>query len=223
MSHNKEKQLEADIKREFQLERMILFSDAVFAIVITLMAIEIRLPDSAGTSLTMDEFMTGLTRLYPVLLAYLISFSFIGVIWSHHLRIFSLLKDYDKGLVSRNLALLFFVGLFPFGATVISKGPKGVLLPLLIYLSIIVCCLGALAFIEQYIYYTKPALRNDTDIGPFLEKFRLRKAMLATLGAVIVLVIATERLVTDPQYAWLPFLWLILLPLAMAVFGRKKK
>ena len=46
MSHSKEAYISsAEIKQEFQVERMILFSDAVFAIVITLMAIEIRIPE----------------------------------------------------------------------------------------------------------------------------------------------------------------------------------
>lgn len=46
MKQDNLQELEDDIKKEFQLERMILFSDAVFAIVITLMAMEIHIPDT---------------------------------------------------------------------------------------------------------------------------------------------------------------------------------
>ena len=55
---NKEgKEIKEEIRKEFQLDRMILFSDAVFAIVITLMAIEIRLPHIEG-EITNDTLIT---------------------------------------------------------------------------------------------------------------------------------------------------------------------
>ncbi len=91
---------------------MILFSDAVFAIVITLMAIEIHLPETPE-GFTDASLLRAIFHLIPVILAYSVSFFFM--------KIFSLLKDYDKGLVIRNLLLLFFIGLFPFSASVVTK------------------------------------------------------------------------------------------------------
>ncbi len=111
--------LEQEIKKEFQLERMILFSDAVFAIVMTLMAIEIRLPEFEG-KITEDQFLDMLQHQGRNLMAYALSFFFIGVLWTRHLKIFSVLKDYDTGLIVRNLLFLFYVGLFPFRASDIS-------------------------------------------------------------------------------------------------------
>src|SRR6186713_1122876 len=96
-----------EIRKEFQLDRMVLFSDAVFAIVITLMAIEIRLPHLEG-ELTHEILVSQIMHLIPVILAYAGSFLFIGNSWYHHLQTFSLLKDYDRGLVMRNLLMLFF-------------------------------------------------------------------------------------------------------------------
>src|SRR3954468_5259568 len=94
------KYIKEEIKKEFQLERMILFSDAVFAIVITLMAIEIRMPETEGKLLA-EQLPETLAHVAPTVLAYLVSFSFIGLIWYRHLQIFAVLKDYDKGLVIR--------------------------------------------------------------------------------------------------------------------------
>ena len=65
-----------EIKKEFQLERMILFSDAVFAIVITLMAIEIKIPEHI--QVTNENIAKELVHLLPTLLAYIVSFVFIG-------------------------------------------------------------------------------------------------------------------------------------------------
>src|SRR5436190_3557838 len=112
-SMDKEKEyLKDEIRKEFQLERMILFSDAVFAIVMTLMAIEIRLPENGP--LNVETLPNQLMHLLPVIIAYAATFFFIGSTWYEHLRVFSFLKDYDKGLVVRNLIMLFFIGLFSF-------------------------------------------------------------------------------------------------------------
>ncbi|MEO5572513.1 MAG: TMEM175 family protein [Bacteroidia bacterium] len=91
------KYIKEEIRKEFQLERMILFSDTVFATVMTLMAIEIRFPENS--SITAETLPKELIHLMPVLVAYTAAFFFIGSTWYEHLRIFSLLKDYDKGLV----------------------------------------------------------------------------------------------------------------------------
>ena len=61
----KEKEyMKEEIRKEFQLERMVLFSDAVFAIVITLMAIEIRVPDLARNT-SSDILTHELVKLIP--------------------------------------------------------------------------------------------------------------------------------------------------------------
>jgi len=89
--NKEEKEIKQEIRKEFQLDRMILFSDAVFAIAITLMAIEIRLPANSTEALSEK-----LVHLIPAILAYTISFVFIGQVWYQHLQVCGLLKDYDK-------------------------------------------------------------------------------------------------------------------------------
>jgi uncharacterized membrane protein len=81
-----------EIKTEFQLERMILFSDAVFAIVITLMAIEIKIPES-NEKLNQVTLLKSVAHLVPTIASYMVSFFFIGRIWYEHLKIFSLVKS----------------------------------------------------------------------------------------------------------------------------------
>ncbi len=161
---NKEKEyLKEEIRKEFQLERMILFSDAVFAIVITLMAIEIHLPDIQRFS-SNDQLATELIKLVPTFIAYAVSFAFIGSIWYQHLQVFSLLKDYDKGLVFRNLLMLFFIGLFPFSASLIARPGSGLLINIYIYISIIILCKSAQLMLQHYILVKRPNLRINTDI-----------------------------------------------------------
>src|SRR5689334_14037167 len=111
---NKEdKEIKEEIRKEFQLDRMILFSDAVFAIVITLMTIEIRLPHIEG-EISNDVIWNQMLHLIPNIVTYAGSFLFIGATWYKHLQIFGMLRDYDVKLVIRNLVMLFFISFFPF-------------------------------------------------------------------------------------------------------------
>jgi uncharacterized membrane protein len=104
---------ENEIKKEFQLERVIFFSDAVFAIIITIMVLDVKVPElthGASEKATIDAFI----ELLPKLIAYIVSFFAIGNLWMRHLRIFSFLKDYNMTLVAINLLFLFSISLFPF-------------------------------------------------------------------------------------------------------------
>ncbi len=122
------------LEKEFELERMILFSDAVFAIAITLLVIDIKWPE-------LPESLAGLDKLHvmkPTIFSFLgfaLSFFFIGRAWSIHLRLFRLLRKYDQGLINLNLFFLFFIVIFPFAASGISGHVRGgFMLPVFFYL-----------------------------------------------------------------------------------------
>jgi uncharacterized membrane protein len=220
MEKHEHKEISRDeIKKEFQLERMILFSDAVFAIVITLMAIEIHLPE--GT-ITAEELPQKLFHLLPNLLAYSVSFFFIGVVWYQHLKMFSILKDYDKGLVIRNLILLFFIGLFPFSATVIARvknAPQG----FFIYMGIILICVAAQYFLYHYIIYQRPALRINANLEEHKEELRRRKISLVGFSSTTLLIILTFILIPDPEMKPLSTLWMAVFPIVYRLLIKKKK
>lgn len=102
------------------LERLIFFSDAVFAIAITLLALEIRLPETEG-NLGNAELARALIALWPKYLGYAISFMVIGFFWIGHHRKFHLIKRYDGTLLRLNLLLLMVIAFIPFPAAVISE------------------------------------------------------------------------------------------------------
>lgn len=105
---------------ELGLERLLFFSDAVFAIAITLLALDIRLPaESAG--LTNDELFNQLLSIWPKYLSYIISFLVIGGFWiSHHSR-FRVITRYDQRLIFFNLLLLMAIAFVPFPTAVLSE------------------------------------------------------------------------------------------------------
>jgi uncharacterized membrane protein len=218
----KEEALGSEIKKEFQLERMILFSDAVFAIVITLMAIEIRIPEPHIR--TNEGFIRGMMHIIPTILAYILSFFFIGIIWIRHLKIFSFLKDYDRGLIILNLILLFFVGLFPFAAALIT-GFLGLPGPWLVYFSIILGCLLSQIMLQHYIFKMRPNLRIDVSLEKELRNLKIMKINFTGLVVVLVLVYITYINITDPKQKLYAFIWLYIYVLIIRLISRyiKKK
>lgn len=89
--------------------RMEAFSDGVFAIAITLLVLEIAVPESSS-----DNLLAALLREWPSYLAYLVSFSTIGAIWLGHVHLTEFLSEVSPGFLRLNLILLLFVGFLPF-------------------------------------------------------------------------------------------------------------
>lgn len=147
-----------ELKREFELERVILFSDAVFAIIITIMVLDVKLPDGLRRA-EPEKVAHAFIELIPRFGAYAISFFLVSAFWIRHLKIFKVLKDYDTPLVVRNLVFLFVISLFPFAISIIS----GTISPhnlwgLDVYIGIILAGNLAQTFILQYIVKHKQRL-----------------------------------------------------------------
>ena len=101
------------------LERLVFFSDAVFAIAITLLALNIRLPSVVviTTDAQLASLLAGLWHNY---LAYFLSFMVIGAFWISHHRRFRFIQKYDGRLILINLLMLMTIGFIPFTSSVIS-------------------------------------------------------------------------------------------------------
>ncbi|MBC6111635.1 TMEM175 family protein [Pedobacter fastidiosus] len=109
----------SELKKEFQIERMILFTDAVFAIAITLLIIEIKAPE-IHQGMTSAEIANQLLGLLPKFLGFIISFFVIAIYWRSHHRLFSFIKDYDDKLIWLNFFFLFTIILMPFSSAYYS-------------------------------------------------------------------------------------------------------
>ena len=88
--------------------RLDAFADGVFAIVITLLVLDLREPE------TSVGIVPGLVNEWPVFLAYLISFAFIGSAWITHSSLTHLMKRETTHSYRLTLLMLFFVSLLPF-------------------------------------------------------------------------------------------------------------
>jgi uncharacterized membrane protein len=102
------------------LERIVFFSDAVVAIAITLLAIDLKVPEIAASAAA-AELLRRLSELGPRFLSFLISFFVIGVYWTSHHRYFRLIKRYDNRLIVLNMLFLLFIVLMPFVASLFGQ------------------------------------------------------------------------------------------------------
>jgi uncharacterized membrane protein len=91
------------------------FSDGVFAIAITLLVLDLRVPEFDAGGLLHD-----LVHLWGAYIAYVSSFLYIGVIWLNHHNAFTRIDRIDSGLQWANLSLLFTTALLPFPTAVLS-------------------------------------------------------------------------------------------------------
>ena len=136
-----------EIKKEFQLERLILFSDAVFAIAITLLVLEIKVPDIPGNSVTDALLLQSLDQLLPKFAGFIVSFFIIGLYWTIHHRMFGAVVNYTRRLIWLNLFFLFAVVLMPFSTAFYSEYVLYLLkIPVIIYV-LNICFLGIMNFV----------------------------------------------------------------------------
>lgn len=94
--------------------RLEAFSDGVFAIAITLLILDVRLPPGGG------PLTHRLGHAWPTYVAYLLSFLVIGIMWANHHGIFRLIGRTSHGLVVANLLLLLCVAFIPFPTSVLA-------------------------------------------------------------------------------------------------------
>lgn len=107
---------------KFQLDRIALFSDAVFAIAITLLVIEIKVPalphDKAGFTM---GFGHALSEMIPEFIGFFISFIVVGNYWRVHHTMFGFVTDYNRKLLSINGWFLFTIVCMPFTTAFMSR------------------------------------------------------------------------------------------------------
>lgn len=104
-----------------QLERLTFFSDAVFAIAITLLIIEVHVPHLE----TRDDgaYLQTLLALQPSFMGFVLSFLVIGALWVAHHRVFGMLVDYGPSIMWPNMLLLMSIAFMPFATALMSSNP----------------------------------------------------------------------------------------------------
>ncbi len=119
------------ILRTFKSERVLAFTDAVMAVAITLLVLDLKVPEGIGE----DALRSALVDLRHPFWCYALSFVVIGVLWMVHHAQFTYIRRVDPVLLWLNLLFLMAVALIPFVTTVLSD--SGGPLPTMLYAGVL--------------------------------------------------------------------------------------
>ena len=138
--------------------RLEAFSDGVFAIAITLLILEIKVPD-LGHSPSNLATMESLVALWPKVGGYLLTFLMIAIYWVNHHHLFHRIAHSDAGLMWHNNHLLLWICFFPFPTAFLGEHPSS---PIAVTIYGVVAACAALAYLLLQRHAWKYRLFSDT-------------------------------------------------------------
>ncbi len=169
------------------LERLVFFSDAVFAIAITLLVIELH-PPHLPYSATAADHLRALADLAPSLIGFAVSFAVIGAFWAGHHRAFALAGHYGPRILPWNLALLSTIAFMPF-ATAYMSANGGARVPAILYSGTLLA--AALLNIRVQRIATRPPMLDEAAAPDAVAQVRVRGLSVALgAGSAVLLSIA---------------------------------
>jgi uncharacterized membrane protein len=107
-------------RKKFQLDRIALFTDAVFAIAITLLILELKLPHVDNDANVTENLVKAMWHMTGEFIGFIISFFVIGSFWVAHHSIFAFVTGFDRKLLMINLLYLLTIVVMPFTTALMS-------------------------------------------------------------------------------------------------------
>lgn len=180
-------------------ERLVFFSDAVFAIAMTLLIIDVKVPEANNP----QELWRNLALLAPNLISFAISFFVIGTYWRVHHRLFRYIERYDQTLISLNALLLFLIVLQPFTTALISEYGNWQL-PVVLYDGGLV--LIGIVNTAIWVHATKNRKLVDPNLDPEIIRHHTVRSIYMILAFIVIILLT---FFVYPGYAQLGLLLLI--------------
>jgi uncharacterized membrane protein len=189
----------------FSIESLLLFSDAIFAFAITLLAIDIRVV-AGSTTLTNDLY-----NLLPRFISFTLTFWIVANYWINYHRLFRLIQNYDRILIYLSFLFLMFIVLLPFPNDLIGKYPFTTTATIT-YATFLV--LTSLSILLLWTYASRHHRLISPDVRPaFIRNLTIRLAL-----PFLLFLLSIPLAILLPVYAIIT--WIFYLPLGIFIEHR---
>jgi len=162
-------------KERVTAERLATFSDAVFAVIVTVMVLELRAPDEAALS--------ALWPLWPTAISYAVSYLFIAIIWINHHYLMQFVGAPTLRLIWINFAHLFMVSFLPFATAWIARTTLASS-PVFVYAGLFVCVDIA------YNFFERDVLAHAAPVPERTRRIARRRSLIVLAIFVIAMLVA---------------------------------
>lgn len=176
--------------------RLEAFSDGVLAIIITITVLELKIPEGVSFS--------ALKPLFPLLLAYAISFQTVGTYWNNHHHLLNATDHVSAGMMWANLHLLFWLSLIPFTTGWLGANHGGHV-PTALYAAVLLMCSIAYTIL-QYTVVIHSANRHEL----MAELRKSRKGLISLVSYALAVSLAFYNpMVSDLLIVFVAIIWFI--------------
>jgi uncharacterized membrane protein len=174
LAHSKEPAMREE---KITADRLTAFSDAVFAVIVTVMVLELKAPDQPAFS--------ALWPLWPTAISYAVSYLFIAIIWINHHQLMRFVGPPTLGLIWINFVHLFMVSLLPFATAWIAR-TKLASSPVVLYAGLFVCVDIAYNVFEHQVL----AHADATQVFAPMRRIARRRSLVVLAGFTVAMLVA---------------------------------
>ncbi len=158
-------------------DRLAAFSDAVFAVIVTVMVLELKAPEQPAFS--------DLWPLWPTAISYGVSYLFIAIIWINHHYLMRFIGPPTLGLIWINFVHLFMVSLLPFATAWIAR-TRLASSPVVFYAGLFVCIDIAYNVFEREVL----ARADDAQASPRMRRLARRRSLVVLASFITAMLVA---------------------------------
>ena len=194
--------------------RVLALTDAVFAIIITLLVLDIHVPELSAH----EKLGTAIADVRPSFISFVIAFIVAAMQWTGHRDLFTLIRYTDRGIIWLNMLMLFAVCLLPFGSALLSRYYED---PLALRLFGLILIGTSVARTAIWAYATaRPSLTHEP-----LDRASIRSGLALSVFPVAVYIVAFAIAGISPRaslavYASGPVLYFIAITLLRVLAPR---
>jgi uncharacterized membrane protein len=205
---------ESGARREYGLDRTLALSDGVFAFAITLLVLDLVVPDLAASASTQDIALA-LSQEAQRFVNYFVSFLVVGLWWHNHRRNFSYVRRSDSTLAWLNLFFLLWIALTPFFTNLLDQYGN-IQFTVVLYALVQAAAGGFMTLIWWY------ASRNHLLIARNLKDSTIRYILRRNSVAPAVFLLSICLSFIMPPVT-VPFSWLLMIPPLIVLQRRHQK